>query len=208
MVRPMTPFRQCACGATYSPDEWCALPRDAVNSRDSSLRELRILRALPSALPSRRRRRGLRAGAAVHGLRKGRVIKAQAAATTGRLPLRPREELPGRVPPLDALSAREREVFELLVRRLSRAEIAMRLAIRANTVKSHTTAVYRKLGCSSSRELMRFAGARGLLPHPSAPGPSLGGFEGPDVVSRGGARPPTLSETLPVGGELVPSPPQ
>lgn len=65
--------------------------------------------------------------------------------------------------PLDCLSARERQVFELLVRGHTNATIARALGISAKTVDTHRTKVLRKIGVHSIVELVRFA-ARNQLP--------------------------------------------
>ncbi len=58
-----------------------------------------------------------------------------------------------------ALTARERAVFDLLPGPLSLDEIAARLAVTTNTVKTHLTAIYAKLGVRSRREAV----ARGRI---------------------------------------------
>ena len=59
--------------------------------------------------------------------------------------------------PLAALSAREREIFELLTRGQSQVEIGQELSISAKTVDSHQTRIFRKLHVHSRFELLRFA---------------------------------------------------
>jgi len=55
------------------------------------------------------------------------------------------------------LSPRERETAELLVGLLPYKEIAARLFVSVETVKSHARAVYRKTGCHNRQELARRA---------------------------------------------------
>lgn len=59
--------------------------------------------------------------------------------------------------PLAVLTAREREIFELLTRGQSHAEIGQELSIAAKTVDSHQTRIFRKLHVHSRFELLRFA---------------------------------------------------
>jgi DNA-binding CsgD family transcriptional regulator len=57
------------------------------------------------------------------------------------------------------ISRRESELIELLLQGLSRTEIAERLYISPNTVKTHTANIYRKIGITSRNELFaRFHG--------------------------------------------------
>lgn len=56
--------------------------------------------------------------------------------------------------PERALTVREREIRDLLMRGMSRAEIAKQLSIAANTVRNHVKSIYRKLGVHSQIELM------------------------------------------------------
>ncbi len=65
--------------------------------------------------------------------------------------------------PLDALTAREREVFGLIVRDYSTLEIARELGISAKTVESHREHLFRKLAVHSICELVRFAARHHLL---------------------------------------------
>lgn len=53
------------------------------------------------------------------------------------------------------LSAREQEVFGLLVQGFRIADISGRLFISPHTVRKHTKAIFRKLGVHSQIELMR-----------------------------------------------------
>lgn len=56
---------------------------------------------------------------------------------------------------VDALSDRERDVFQQLQTARTLHEIARELAVSINTVKTHQRAIYRKLGVSSRREAVR-----------------------------------------------------
>jgi two-component system, NarL family, nitrate/nitrite response regulator NarL len=58
---------------------------------------------------------------------------------------------------LDQLTAREREIVELLAHGLSNKEIARRLAIRVPTVKNHVHSVLEKLGVRSRAAAARLA---------------------------------------------------
>ena len=102
------------------------------------------------------------------------VIDAIRAVHEGRLylaPTIPRAALegarggaaggPGK---LAELSAREREVFDLLVRNQSNKEVAETLGISVKTVETHRMSINRKLDVHSTAELIRFAAIGGLLP--------------------------------------------
>lgn len=65
--------------------------------------------------------------------------------------------------PLGVLSAREREVFDLLVRVYSNEIIARHLSISVKTVETHRTRILRKLRVHSIAELIRFAVRHHLL---------------------------------------------
>jgi DNA-binding NarL/FixJ family response regulator len=66
-------------------------------------------------------------------------------------------------PELDQLTAREREVLQLIARGYAYKEIARRLSISIKTVESHVSAVLRKLQLSSRHELTRWAADRRLI---------------------------------------------
>jgi LuxR family maltose regulon positive regulatory protein len=65
-------------------------------------------------------------------------------------------------PAVEELTAREREVLRLLATRLSRREIAQRLYVSLNTVKTHQRAVYRKLGVENRAAAVMRARELGL----------------------------------------------
>jgi DNA-binding NarL/FixJ family response regulator len=69
---------------------------------------------------------------------------------------------PGRDARLDDLTAREREVLELIARGLSNAEIAEELVIEASTVKTHVKNVLAKLDVRDRLQAVIFAYESGV----------------------------------------------
>ena len=67
-----------------------------------------------------------------------------------------------RVRHLGDLSAREREVLDLIARALSNDEIAARLSVSRATVRNHTTRIFRKLDVPSRAQGMVLAQQGGL----------------------------------------------
>lgn len=63
---------------------------------------------------------------------------------------------------LARLSAREREVLQLVARGYTYKEIAERLVLSVKTIESHVSAVLRKLQLGNRRDLARWAEERGL----------------------------------------------
>jgi DNA-binding NarL/FixJ family response regulator len=72
-------------------------------------------------------------------------------------------EVVGGDPELDLLTAREREVLQLIARGYRYKEIAASLHLSVKTVESHVSAVLRKLQLSSRHELTRWAVERRLI---------------------------------------------
>jgi DNA-binding NarL/FixJ family response regulator len=89
----------------------------------------------------------------------GFVLDAFAATSPAAAPA----EDPAADPGLDLLSAREREVMQLLARGYTYREIASRLFISVKTVESHASNVLRKLQLSNRNELTRWAATNRLL---------------------------------------------
>jgi DNA-binding NarL/FixJ family response regulator len=63
----------------------------------------------------------------------------------------------------DELSVRELEVLRLLVEGASNKAIALRLSLSENTVKSHISHIFDKLGVQSRAEAVTVALQRGLV---------------------------------------------
>lgn len=70
----------------------------------------------------------------------------------------------GATKPLPALSRRERVVLRELLSRATQQEIAARLQVSENTVKSQRRSLYRKLGVSTREDAIAAALVHGLLP--------------------------------------------
>jgi DNA-binding NarL/FixJ family response regulator len=66
--------------------------------------------------------------------------------------------------PLERLTAREREVFVLMVEGCSNVDIATRLFIARRTVETHRHHVMHKLGARGLVDLVRIALRHGLVP--------------------------------------------
>ena len=92
----------------------------------------------------------------------GFVLDAFSSAGGAGTPA-PAEEDAATDPGLDLLSAREREVMQLLARGYTYREIGSRLFISVKTVESHASNVLRKLQLSNRNELTRWAATNRLL---------------------------------------------
>ncbi len=66
--------------------------------------------------------------------------------------------------PYRNLTAREREVFHLVIEGCTTKEVAARLGIRVKTADNHRYRLMGKLGVHNTAELVRYAARRGLLP--------------------------------------------
>jgi LuxR family maltose regulon positive regulatory protein len=67
---------------------------------------------------------------------------------------------------VEPLSERELEVLQLIAEGLTNPEIAARLFLALNTVKTHSRNIYGKLGVHSRTQAVSRARALGLLPSP------------------------------------------
>ena len=65
--------------------------------------------------------------------------------------------------PYRDLTAREREVFHLIIEGLSTKEVARRLDISAKTAENHRARVLAKLEARNTADVIRYAARRGLL---------------------------------------------
>jgi len=74
-------------------------------------------------------------------------------------------------PTVEALTARQRDVFRLIVQGKSNKEIARALNLAEGTIKIHVAALFGKLGVHR-RAAVAIAGARFLSPTDSKPSPS------------------------------------
>lgn len=62
-----------------------------------------------------------------------------------------------------SLTPREKEILRLVAKGYSNKEIAERLVLSPSTIHSHRTNMMKKLNLSTLRELVQYAGERGLL---------------------------------------------
>jgi len=66
--------------------------------------------------------------------------------------------------PVDRLSPREREIFDLQLRGFTNDQIARQLYISPKTVETHRAHIFRKLRVHSMPEMIRLAAAHNLVP--------------------------------------------
>jgi DNA-binding NarL/FixJ family response regulator len=100
---------------------------------------------------------------AIREVARGHSYMAPMLAETA-LPLQPGKRLQR---PLDKLTVREREVFELTVAGRSTRDVASELAISPRTVETHRARILRKLDAHSALDLVRLAAAWGMLSDPA-----------------------------------------
>ncbi|MEU8762199.1 response regulator transcription factor [Streptomyces sp. NPDC048659] len=96
--------------------------------------------------------------AAVRAAAEGRTVLSPAVA--GRLVTRVRTPA---APADESLSAREKEVLELVARGTSNREIAAQLFLSEATVKTHLTHIYAKLGAKDRAAAVAVGYQRGIL---------------------------------------------
>ena len=118
-------------------------------------------------------RRALKAGAAGYVVKRSaakELVEAIRAVHAGQRYLSPRvadvvidDYAEERDDPLARLSAREREVLQLLAEGRTGAEIAQRLSLSQKTVETYRARLVEKLGIRDVAGLVRFAIQRGLV---------------------------------------------
>ena len=118
-------------------------------------------------------RRALQAGAAGYVVKRSaanELVEAIRAAHAGARYLSPRvadaligEDADGEDDALARLSAREREVLQLIAEGRTGAEIAARLSLSQKTVETYRARLIDKLGIRDVPGLVRFAIQRGLV---------------------------------------------
>ena len=88
-----------------------------------------------------------------------------APSVTRRMIERFTSEPPPREPPavLDELTAREREVLQMIARAMTNAEIASALVLGEATIKTHVARIYMKLGLRDRVHAVVFAYENGLI---------------------------------------------
>src|SRR4051794_12742328 len=89
---------------------------------------------------------------AIHLASRGMHVLPRTAGSNGRFTPEPAAIEP------DVLTSREADVLELLQQGCTNAEIAHRLSIGLETVRTHARNIYRKLGVSSRRDLASLSG--------------------------------------------------
>jgi DNA-binding NarL/FixJ family response regulator len=94
---------------------------------------------------------------AVHG---GRRYLSRAIAEHGE----PVRAVGGQPSPLDSLSARERQVLQLVVEGRTSAEIAAVVHLSPKSVETYRSRLMRKLGVSDLASLVKFAVSHGITP--------------------------------------------
>jgi DNA-binding NarL/FixJ family response regulator len=89
-----------------------------------------------------------------------------ARATGQSSPPPPVDSLPPRTSSrgLERLTARERQIFDLIVNGYKNQEIATLLSVSIKTVETHRASINRKLSVHSTGQMIRFAATQGLIP--------------------------------------------
>lgn len=100
--------------------------------------------------------------AAVHAVGEGLWVGAPGLVKTLMRPQR-RGDGPGEESVIESLTAREKEVLQLMAEGLANKQIAIRLSISEHTVKFHLSSLYGKLGVASRTEAVKRGLGLGLI---------------------------------------------
>jgi len=100
---------------------------------------------------------GTEADAAVRAVHGGQRYLSRTIAALAQAPA-------GRAGPLDSLSARERQVLQLVVEGHSSAEIAKRVHLSPKSVETYRSRLMKKLSVSDVPSLVKFAIQHGITP--------------------------------------------
>jgi DNA-binding NarL/FixJ family response regulator len=100
--------------------------------------------------------------AAVHAVGEGLWVGAPGLVKTLMRPQR-RGDVAGEESVIESLTAREREVLQLMAEGLANKQIALRLSISEHTVKFHLSSLYGKLGVASRTEAVKRGLGLGLI---------------------------------------------
>ena len=104
------------------------------------------------------------AGILLKSTANGKLVSAIRKVATGKSIIADDvEQLIGEGPSLPELSPRQREILESLTRGLSNNEIAVQLDISAESVKTHITKLFEKLGAANRTEAVAIALEKHLL---------------------------------------------
>jgi two-component system, NarL family, response regulator NreC len=115
------------------------------------------------------------AGYVLKGCTEDNIVRAVRETAVGRRFLSPpvteiainayiEQARSGPFDPHETLTAREREVLQLVAEGKTSTEIAARLHVSQRTVENHRANVMRKLALQNSSELVRYAVRHGLIP--------------------------------------------
>jgi len=143
-------------------------------ARDAGVRVLVLSMHEDAIFSSRALKAGAR-GYVTKSSAPGVLVEAIRVVLSGRLYLGPDiaqelavQSLPGRSNPMQALSAREFEVFRLLVEGKTVADIARVMCLSPKTVANYQSALRHKLEVSNTTQAVRLAMAHGLVAGVSA----------------------------------------
>ena len=102
------------------------------------------------------------------------AIRALRAGHRGRFLVQPFAPAPSRESRPMGLTEREQDVLELVTKGLSNDEIARRLFLSVNSVKSYIRTAYRKIGATRRSQAVLWGVQHGMDQVPGQPGPTEG----------------------------------